>query len=301
MTWAGAFKRRTAALATAALVVAGCLGDGGPASFAPSPTREPQPTPVTTTYDAVGTVWYEGLVLQVDRVTAVLDARGGPVDVSLTVENPNVDAAELQATIFLVVDGTPVRPTRESRIPPIPAEGQVSSVMTYELQGVTSIEAAGVQFGEAPNHTAFLPLTAGNAVAVTLEPRPLVLTGTATVEDLQITLTEGVQRWDLPDWSQELPVDRQVILVTFDATFVGGFAGGFPFNAATNVGLRLPDGTDVPPRADGHYRPVELIGAGRTKRNLTTRFEIPSSVTGGVWFVITVGDEEGRIPLVIPG
>ena len=301
MIWARTLNRRIATLATVALVVAGCLGDGAPASFAPSPTREPEATPVTTTYDAIGTVWYEGLVLHIDRVTAALDARGGPVDVSLTVENPSVDAAELQATIFLLVDGTPVRPTRESRIPPVPAEGQVSSVMTYELQGVTSIETAGVQFGEAPNHTAFVPFTPAGGVAVTLEPRPFGLFGTGTVGDLEITLTEGLQRWDLPDWSQELPVDRQVILVTFDATFTGGFAGGFPFNAATNVALRLPDGTDVSPRADGHYRPVELIGAGRTKRNLTTRFEIPASESGGVSFVVLVGDEEQLLPLVIPG
>jgi hypothetical protein len=288
-------------MATVAIFVAGCLGDGGPASAAPSPTREPEPTPVTTIYDAVGTVWYEGLVLHVDRVTAVLDARGGPVDVAITVDNPNVDGAELQATIFLLVDGSPIRPTRESRIPPIPAEGQVSSVMTYELQGVTSVDTAGVQFGEAPNHTAFVPLTTAGGVAVTLEPQRLVLTGTGKAEDLQITLTEGLQRWDLPDWSQELPVDRQVVLITFDATFVGGFTGGFPFNAATNVALRLPDGSDVPPRADGHYRPVELIGAGKTKRNLTTRFEIPASVTGAVSFVVLAGGEEELIPLVIPG
>ena len=296
-----AVVRRLAAMATLAILVAGCLGDGGPASFAPSPIREPEPTPVTTIYDLVGTVWYEGLVLHVDRVSAVLDARGGPVDVALTVDNPNIDAAELQATIFLLVDGTPIRPTRESRIPPIPAESQVSSVLTYELQAVTSIDSAGVQFGEAPNHTAFVPVTTAGGAAVTLEPRPLELTGTGTADDLEITLREGLQRWDLPDWSQELPVDRQVILVTFDATFEGGFAGGFPFNAATNVALRLPDGSDVPPRADGHYRPVELIGAGRTKRNLTTRFEIPASVTGQVSFVVIVGDEERLIPLVIPG
>ena len=293
--------RRLAAMATVVTFVAGCLGDGGPASVAPSPTREPEPTPVTTMYDAVGTVWYEGLVLRVDRVTAVLDARGGPVDVAITVDNPNPDGAELQATIFLLVDGTPVRPTRESRIPPIPAEGQVSSVMTYELQGVTSVDAAAVQFGEAPNHTAFVPLTSAGGVAVTLEPRPLALTGTATADDLQITLKDGLQRWDLPDWSQQLPVERQVILVTFDATFVGSFTGGYPFNAATNVALRLPDGTTVLPRVDGHYRPVELIGAGRTKRNLTTRFEIPASVSGEVSFVVLDGGEEQLIPLVIPG
>jgi len=293
--------RRPPGMAAVAMILAGCLGDGGPASVAPSPTREPEPTPVTTTYDVGGTVWYEGLVLHIDRVTAVLDARGGPVDVAVRVDNPNVDAAELQATIFLRVDGVPIRPTRESRIPPIPAEGQVSSVLTYELQGVTSVDAASVQVGEAPNHTGFVPLTPTAGATVTLEPRPLVLTGTGAAGDLRITLREGLQRWDLPDWSQELPVDRQVILVTFDATFLGGFTGGFPFNAASNVALRLPDGTDVPPRADGHYRPVELIGAGRTKRNLTTRFEIPASVSGEVAFVVLAGGEEKLIPLVIPG
>jgi hypothetical protein len=290
-----------AAVVAVAAIVAGCLGDGVPASVAPSPTRQPDPTPVTTTYDVGGSVWYEGLVLHIDRVTAVLDARGGPVEVALRVDNPNADTAELQATIFLQVDGVPIRPTRESRIPPIPAKGQVASVITYELQGVTSVDDASVQVGEGPNHAAFMPLTAAGGPTVTLQPQPMPLTGTGTAEDLRITLKEGLQRWDLPDWSQELQVDRQVILVTFDATFEGGFTGGFPFNAATNVALRLPDGTDVRPRADGHYRPVELIGPGRTKRNLTTRFEIPASVAGEVSFVVLAGDEEGLIPLVIPG
>ena len=299
MSAAPILTRRLAALAAVAAVVAGCLGESA-ASVAPSPTRQPEPTPITTTYEVAGTVWYEGLVLHIDRVTSVLDARGGPVDVTLRVENPNVDATELQATIFLSVGGVPVRPTRESRIPPIPAESEVSSVMTYELQAVTSIDDASVLVGEAPNHVAIMPLTPDDQIAVTLEPRPLVLTGTGRAGDLEITLLEGLQRWDLPDWSQELPADRQVVLVTFNATFVGDFTGGFPFNAASNVALRLPDGTDVPPRADGHYRPVELIGAGKTKRNLTTRFEIPAGVTGEVSFVVLDGDEEALIPLVIP-
>ena len=299
MSTARARSRRFAALVAVATVVAGCA-DGGPSVAPPSPTREPEPTPITTTYDVGVTVWYEGLVLHIDRVTSVLDARGGPVDVTIRVDNPNVDGAELQATILLRVGGAVIRPTRESRIPPVPAEDQVSGIMTYELQGVTSIDDATVQVGEPPNHVAVVPLTSAGGEAVTLEPRPLELTGTGNADDLEITLREGLQRWDLPDWSQELPITRQVILVTFDATFTGGFTGGFPFNAATHVALRLADGTDVPPRADGHYRPVELIGAGRTKRNLTTRFEIPAVVSGAVSFVVMSGDEEALIPLVIP-
>jgi hypothetical protein len=291
---------RHIALALAIGLVVGACDDGAPSLGAPSPTREPEPTPITTTYDLGASIWYEGLVLHIDRATSTLDARGGPVEVEVRVENPGVDTAELQATIFLRVDGEPIEPTRESRIPPIPAEGQVTSIMTYELQGVTSVDDATVQVGAAPSHLAFAPLTAAGGIAVSLEPQTLLLTATGTAGDLRITLTGGLQRWDLPDWSQELAADRQAITIDYEATFEGDFPGGFAFTAE-NVALRLPDGTDVAPRADGHSQSVELIGAGKTKRRLFSRFEIPDSVAGEVQLVVTDGDEEALIPLVIPG
>jgi hypothetical protein len=172
--------------------------------------------------------------------------------------------------------------------------------MTYELQGVSSVENGSVQVGVAPSHVAFVPLRAGSGTPVTLEPQVLPLTGTGTAGDLRLVLTGGLQRWDLPDWWEELPADRQAITVDYNATFLGGFPGGFAFTGE-NVALRLPDGTDVPPRADGHSQSVELIGAGRTKRGLFSRFEIPASVAGEVSLVVTNGDEEALIPLVIPG
>jgi hypothetical protein len=299
MTSGRMIASRLALALAVAVAVAGCL-DGAPSLVAPSPTREPEPTPITTTYDLGASVWYEGLVLHIDRVTSTLDARGGPVEVALRVDNPGVETAELQGTIFLRVDGLPIEPTRESRIPPIPAEGQVASLMTYELQGVTSVDDATVQVGGAPSHVAFAPLTTGGGTTVTLEPQVLLLTGTGTAGDLRITLTGGLQRWDLPDWWEELAADRQAIIVDYDATFLGDFPGGFAFTGE-NVALRLPDGTDVPPRADGHSQSVELIGAGKTKRGLFSRFEIPAGVAGEVSLVVTDLEEEQLIPLVIPG
>jgi hypothetical protein len=297
---AWAASRKVGALIAAATVVAACL-DAAPSGAAPSPTRRPEPTPITTTYEVGTTVWYEGLVLHVDRVTSTLDARGGPVDVTLRVENPRADPAELQATIFLRFGGAPIEPTRESRIPPIPPESEIVGLLTYELQGVSSVADGGVQVGAEPDHIGFAPLTAAAGAAVSLEPRELALTGTATAGELRITVKRGLQRWDLPDWALELAADRQAVSVTFDATFTGGFPGGYPFNAGDNLALRLPDGTDVAPRADGHSRPVELLGPGRTNRGLTARFEIPASVTGRVSLVVLDGDEEALIPLAIPG
>lgn len=281
-----------------ALAVAGCGGEAPPTA-APTPTRAPEPTPVVTTYEIGATLWYEGLVVHVDRVTSTLDARGGPVDVTITVENPNPDPAELQSTVFLLAGNELIRPTRESEVPPIPQEEQVTAVLTYELQGLSTIIDAVVRLGEPPSHVASVPITRRGGTAVTLEPRTFALTGEATAGELRVSLTSGLQRWDLPDWALELPVDRQAISVTFDATFTGDFPGGFAFKA-DNIALRLPDGTDVAPRADGHSRPVELIGPGKTKRKLTARFEIPSDVTGPILFVVIDGDEEATIPLVIP-
>ena len=55
------------------------------------------------------------------------------------------------------------------------------------------------------------------------------------------------------------------------------------------------------PREDGHSQSIELIGAGRTKRDLFSRFEIPASVRGFISFVVIDGDKEQLIPLAIPG
>ena len=117
-------------------------------------------------------------MLHIDRVTSTLDARGGPVEVALRVDNPGAETAELQATVLLRR-----RPARRSsrraspRCRPIPAEGQVSAVMTYELQGVTSIDDAGVQVGAPPSHVAFVPAHGRGGTAVTLEPQPLAADG----------------------------------------------------------------------------------------------------------------------------
>jgi hypothetical protein len=287
-----------AAIVAIAAMSAGCLGDA-PASVAPTSTPQPEPTPRTTTYTIGTAVWYEGIVLHIDSATSVLDARGGPVDVSITIENPADIDAELQAKIYLRVGDDLVEPTRESVVPTIPAAGHAATVMTYELQGVSSVNDAGIQIGGAPDHIGFVPLTASGGSPVTLEPRELAFSGEGTAGELEITIAGGLRRWDLPDWSQELHEDRQVIIVDYDATFTGGFTGGFAFTG-NNVALRLPDGTEVPPRADGHSQSVELIGAGKTKRGLFSRFEVPASVTGTIWFVVIDGDKEQEIPLVIP-
>ena len=294
---------RLAALTVGATLLAGCIDAPAP-SAAPTPTPAPEPTPTTITYQLGTTVWYEGMVIHVDDAMATLDQRGGPVEVRLRIENPGDDEGELDAGIRLLVDATstdpPVVPTRESKVPSVPAHGIVGALMTYELQGIDSVASGVVLIGDDLLHLARIPLTPAGGDLVDLEPVPVAVSGTGTAGDLRLTLRSGVLRWDLPDWSEELPAGLDALTLTYDITYLGTFSGGFPFTG-DNIRLRLPDGTVIGPRRDGHSQSIELIGAGRTKRGLFSRFEIPTGTIGRFGLIVRSGNMSKTIPFDLGG
>jgi hypothetical protein len=261
-----------------AAVLAGCLDAQAP-SAAPTATFTPEPTPVARTYELGTRVWYEGLVLTFDRVTSTLDARGGLVGVLVGVQNPGDEAAAPSGPITLVVDEQRIEPTRDSRIPEAPGKGSVATVLTFELQAIPSIDDAIIEVGSSPLHVARVPLTPSAGTPLVFEPLALELKGAATASSLRITLRGGLLRWDLPDWNQELDAKLQALTLTYDVTYTGAFAGGLAFTGE-NVALRLPDGTEIVARRDGHSQSVELVGPRKTKKDLFSRFEIPAGVTG---------------------
>jgi hypothetical protein len=296
-------RLRVAAIALVAIAVGGCL-DAPVQSAAPTSGPTPEPTPATTTYKPGSTVWYEGLVIHVDVAIATLDERGGPVQLGLRLENPNDEDGELDARVLLQLGGdasaAPLAPTRESKIPSVPAHGIVGAVLTYELQGVGTAEQAVVVIGEAPNHVARVPLTPAGGEPAFLEPIGVAVSGRGDVGSLRITLRGAVVRWDLPDWSQELAGDAEAITVTYDAAYRGDFTGGFAFTG-DNVALRLPNGTIVESRRDGHSQSIDLIGAGQTKAALFSRFEVPNGTKGKLALVVRNGSKSRAIPFTIPG
>jgi hypothetical protein len=307
----GRSVRVLATLAVVAATLAGCL-DANPPSALPSPTRQPEPTPTTTTYSLGTTVWYEGLELHFDTVTAVLDARGGPVEVRLRLDNPTDDVVQLHLVdpteeagvldgkIRLVVGGTAVEATRESIVPDVPAKGSASATLTYELQGIASIDDAVIEIGAAPLHVARVPITAAAGVPLTFEPVELHVGGSGTAASLKITLRSAVMRWDLPDWSQELDAKTRALTLTYDVTYAGDFSGGLSFKGEL-VALRLPDGTIVERRRDGHNDDVALVGPRKTKKDLVSRFEIPEGVTGSFALLARNGSVIKAIKFTIKG
>lgn len=286
-------------LVVLAATLASCFGSEEP-SAAPTPTRAPEPTPTTTTYDLRTTAWYAGLVLHLDSATATLDERGGPVVVGLRLDNPGTEPAQLNGKIWLVVNGMRLEATRESKVPAVPAGGSAGALLTYELQGIASVEGAVIEIGDAPLHVAKIPLTPSPGDATLFEPREFDLSAAKpeTANNVRIVLKKGLLRWDLPDWLQELDAGLQALTLTYDVVYAGDFTGGLAFTGA-NVQLRLPDGTRVNPRKDGHSQSVELIGPRKVKKGLFSRFEIPVGTTGQFALVVRSGSTEKTIEFTI--
>lgn len=290
--------RLASLLAIGVLALAAC---NEPAALvAPTPTRPPDPTPATTVYELNTDVWYQGLVLHVDRATALLDVRGGTVDIAFRVENPGAEDADLDARMLLVVGGQRIEPTRDSHIAGTKAGETSLALLSFELQEIASADDGVLEIGSEPAHVARVPFRPENGEAVTFQPIELEVKGTNAAGDLRLTLRDAVVRWDLPDWYEELPADTRIVTVTYDATYNGSFSGGFAFTG-DNVALLLPDKTMVEARRDGHSQAIELIGAGKTKRGLTSRFEIPADATGEFRLVVRNGSTEKGIKFTIEG
>jgi hypothetical protein len=281
-----------------ALAVGAC--DAPAPTVAPTPTRAPEATPVTTTYELATDVWYEGLVLHVGQATTVLDARGGTIEVYATIENPEPEPSSLDAAITLAVGGTRVEPTRDSQVPTIPGGESRLALFTFELQEIASAADAVLEIGAAPLHVAKVPFTAAAGEPVVFRPIDVELGGSGAAGELRLALKRAVVRWDLPDWSEQLPAETRAITVTYDATYTGSFSGGFAFTGE-NVALRLPGGDVVEARRDGHSQSVELIGARKTKAGLFSRFEIPAGATGEFALLVRVGSSERAIRFTIEG
>ena len=287
-----------ALVASAALGLAGC--DTTTPSTAPS-TSTPAPiaTPSQTAYHLDTDVWYAGLVLHWDLATALLDSRGGTVDVAFRIDNPGQEDADLDAKMTLVVAGNRIIPTRESHVPSTPAGKTALGLLTFELQGIASAADAYLEIGADPDHIAVVPFSASAGLdPVTFQPIEKALKGAGSAGTLQVTLRHGQLRADLPDWNQELRANLRALTVTYDVRYNGDFTGGFAFTA-DNISLRLPNGRVVDPRADGHSQSIELISAGGTKPRLFSRFEVPASAKGKFTLLIHNGESQGSVTFTI--
>lgn len=276
---------------------------GGCLSPIPSTNPSPAapgaaPTPLVTRFDIGATVWIDGFVVNVASATASLDAKGGPVTVVLRIENPGTEPAALDAPVRLTASGTAFEVAHGTELPEIPAGAFVQLAIEFEVFGRSTIDDGVLRIGRTQDHQVQVPFGPGAVQLVTLEPVTFGLKGTATAGGLRVVLHGGLIRWDLPDWYTELPNATEALTLTYDAAYVGDFIGGLAFTGAS-VGLRLPDGSVVAPRADGHSQAIALIRPKQTIRGLESRFEIPTGVNGKFALIIRDGSTQKTIPFTI--
>ncbi len=286
-----------AAVVAAAVMLAGCNAAPVPTPI-PTPTRAPLPTPVSTTYAVGVTAWYAGLLLHVDSATSVLDAGGGSVTVELRIENPGDEFSGLVAPISLVAGERSVGPAHGTVIPDVPAGESAASTVQFDVDAAFDVARSAIVIGRPTEHEVVIPLVPAGDGLVTLEPRVLTLDGSGTAGVLTVTVTGGELRADLPDWGLELARDTLALTVTYTARYRGNFSGGFAFTGA-NISLRLPDGTTVVARPDGHSQSAAVLAPRVAMPGLIARFDVPAPGEGEYALLVHDGATSKAIPFKI--
>lgn len=290
--------------AALSLALGGCLVDAPTPAPSRSPTPAPAPTARIDVYELATTAWYGGLVLTFDQATATLEAKGGLVEVELSISNPGSEELVLAGPIRLAAGETGVDPSRDTPIPAVPAGGTVATRVIFAVDGSFDVPGSAIVIGRAEEHQAIVPLEAGRGApdlgSVTLEPMTLEIDGGAQARDLVVTLRSAELRSDLPDWGVELPRDSVALTITYDVAYRSDFVGGFPFTAE-NLALVLPDGTRVSARADGHSAPALVVPPRAVVSGLASRFEVPAPGLGTYRLVVINGATSKEIEIVIGG
>lgn len=288
---------RIALVALSGAVLGACSTSPSLAPSVPS-VASPFPTPVTTSVQLDTTAWYAGLIIHLDRAVAVLDEAGGFVAVDLRLENPGADVASLGGPIVLASGEEAVEPVRGTVLPDVDPGSSAGLTVQFNVDAAFSLSGATVRIGRPTEHVVVVPLVGGGEGALTLDPRALVVAGTATAGGLKVAVTGAELRADLPDWGLELPKESLALTLDLTATYVGDFAGGFAFTAA-NLGLLLPAGSVISTRADGHSQSVAVLEPGTPTAGLVARFEVPAPGDGPYALLVRDGARRAWIKFTI--
>jgi hypothetical protein len=292
----GAAERLAAVLAIV-LVAGACTSEAAPSS---GPTEVPIRTPTVTLYQLDTKVWYAGLVLDLTSATAVFDPAGGTVTVLARFENPGTDDRTPDFPIRITAGGQGFDPVHGSQLPNVPAGGSADALISFDVAGRGTLDGAVLRIGRSEANQALVPFGDGPVALKTLEPVELQVSGTAKSIDLLLTLKTGEVRWDLPDWSDEEPVNIAALTLTYDVVYKGSAPGGFPFTADT-VTLTLPDGSSIHPRGDGRSQSIAQLAQNAPQTGLSSRFDIPTNLPGTYTLVIHNGTGKGSVTFTVPG
>jgi hypothetical protein len=291
------------AMLVAAMLSAACGGgeDGGtptPGDGTPTP-GEATPTPTDTGADpgdqefAVNQeFWHAGFHVTLGNgdisTRETLDGRTLHfVSIDATFENLGPDETSFFSPVSLVQDGTAFIPSGDNTdIPRVPSGLSSDGTLVYLVEEDFDADRAQLVVGSGEENQALVPLGPQGGDLVTLEPSEPPISGSISMELIDLTFTSAELRADIPASYREIEAGRLGLTINFDAT--SRSSGNWRINAQ-NLALTLPSGSSV--GADGAELPgLPGSDAGTDTPGLFVRFLVDDMPAGDYTLRFTPGD-----------
>ena len=210
------------------------------------------------------------------------------VSINATFENLGPNETRFSPEISLVQDGIAAIPADDD-IPPVPSGLASSGVLAYIVEENFDVDSAQLIVDSNEVNQAIVPLSPQAGDLVSLEPADVPISGSISMELIDLTFNSGEIRADVPNSHREIEAGSRGLTLSFDATSrKSGTWNILPQDFA----LILPGGSAV--GVDGS-KLASLPGSdvGVDTPGLSVRFlvdEMPAGsytlrFTPGTWFV----------------
>jgi hypothetical protein len=269
------------------LAVAACGGGGD--DEAETTTTRAQVDRTTTSAKPVASdsvdvdeeAWFGGFKLTFVRATLTPDdfGAGSLVEIETEFENEGDADASLNAEMNLASGGENYE-VDTSDVPNVPGKAKGTGSLKFRVEETFTFEDAVLTLGSADLNQAVVPI-GDEGELVTLEPRTITAAGSGQSGTLKVDLRSGELRYDVLRDHAQVEKGKVSLSLTFDATFLGDFAGGFPF-VPENLALMIPRGATVAPDES----PIELLQPQSSITDQVARFTIDDPPEGTYQLVV---------------
>lgn len=258
---------------------------GGSDSVTTSPA-----TPSSITQEIDKTFWFAGFKVTLGTGTFTAPSK---VEIETTFENLGADNARFDGSLVLNTQGNGITSTDLTDIPEVPGGTTGKGSIRFDAGPDFEFEGADLTVGTIEHQQALIPLGA-DGVFVSLEPRPVTITGSTTAGQLKLDAHDGELRADIPETHAQTDQNQLALTINFDVTNSGTGGGGYPL-IDDNFALTMPDGTTIAP----DDAPIELLGHQATKKALSARFLLDGPSAGEYTLLLREGDIDGELKFTI--
>jgi len=210
------------------------------------------------------------------------------VSIEVTFENLGPDQTTFPSDLVLTGSGGNATPGADSEFPSVPAGLSSDGTLVFVVDETFEADSAELVAGTGDETQAHVPLGAEGTL-VTLEPTAPAVSGSLTMELIDLTFTSAELRADVPVNYTEVEDGKLALTINFDATSRN--SGNWSVNA-TDFALILPGGSAA--GADGaELGSLPGSEAGIDTPDLYVRFLVDDPPAGdytlrltpGSWFI----------------